>query len=146
MYPEEMLRPMREELTEIGFREMRTPEEVDSVLKDSAGTTLVVFNSICGCAAGKARPGIALALNHGVRPDKLTTVFAGQDPEATARARAYFPQYPPSSPSVGLLREGEAVFMLERREIEGRLPEDIAGELTQAFDKFCAPKAAPAAR
>ncbi len=146
MYPEEMIRPMREELTSIGIREMRTPEEVDSILKQAKGATLVVVNSICGCAAGKARPGVALALNHRLRPDNLTTVFAGQDQDATARARAYFPQYEPSSPSVGLLRDGKAVFMLERRQIEGRLPEEIAADLVQAFDQFCAPQTASASR
>ena len=146
MYPEEMVRPMREELTSIGFREMRTPEQVDSILKPAKGSTLVVINSICGCAAGKARPGVAIALEHCVRPENLVTVFAGQDAEATARARAYFPQYEPSSPSVGLLRDGKAVFMLERRQIEGRMPEEIAADLTQAFDQFCAPQAASTER
>lgn len=146
MYPEEMIRPMREELTSIGFSEMRTPEDVDSILKNAKGATLVVVNSICGCAAGKARPGIALALNHRVRPDNLTTVFAGQDQDATARARAYFAAYEPSSPSVGLLRDGKAVFMLERRQIEGRMPEEIAADLVQAFDTFCAPQPASAGR
>ena len=146
MYPEEMIRPMREELTRIGFQEMRTPEEVDSLLKQAKGTTLVVVNSICGCAAGKARPGVALALNRQVRPDTLATVFAGQDKDATARARAYFAAYEPSSPSVGLLRDGKAVFMLERREIEGRGPEEIAADLAQAFDQFCAPQTASASR
>lgn len=137
MYPEEMVQPMREELTRIGFKEMRTPEEVDSVLGKAQGTTLVVVNSICGCAAGKARPGIALALQHPVRPQSLTTVFAGQDIEATERARGYFSEYLPSSPSVALLQDGKAVFMLERHQIEGRMPEEIAGNLTAAFDQFC---------
>ncbi|MGH9356832.1 MAG: BrxA/BrxB family bacilliredoxin [Terriglobia bacterium] len=146
MYPEEMIRPMRAELTSIGFREMRTPEEVDAILKSAKGATLVVVNSICGCAAGKARPGIALALNHSVRPDNLTTVFAGQDQDATARARAYFAAYEPSSPSVGLLRDGKAVFMLERSQIEGRMPEEIAADLVQAFDTFCAPQPASTGR
>jgi bacilliredoxin len=139
MYPEEMVQPMRKDLTRVGFREMRTPEEVDAVLGAAQGTALVMVNSICGCAAGKARPGVALALQHPVRPDLLTTVFAGQDAEATARARTYFAEYPPSSPSVALLRDGKAVFMLERYQIEGRLPEEIAAELTKAFDRFCAP-------
>ncbi|HUZ45031.1 MAG TPA: BrxA/BrxB family bacilliredoxin [Terriglobia bacterium] len=137
MYPEEMVQPMREELTRIGFKEMRTPAEVDSVLGAAKGTTLVVVNSICGCAAGKARPGVALALQHPVRPQTLTTVFAGQDVEATERARGYFSEYPPSSPSVALMRDGKAVYMLERRQIEGHMPEDIAGQLTAAFDRFC---------
>ena len=138
MYPEEMVQPMREELTRIGFQEMRTPAEVDSVLGEARGTTLVMVNSICGCAAGKARPGVALAMNHPVRPEVLTTVFAGQDAEATERARSYFTEYPPSSPSIALLRDGKAVFMLERRQIEGRMPEEIAAQLTAAFDRFCA--------
>jgi putative YphP/YqiW family bacilliredoxin len=146
MYPEEMVRPMREELTGIGFREMRTPEEVDALLSAAKGTTLVVVNSICGCAAGKARPGVALALRHAVRPGTLTTVFAGQDSEATARARSYFAEYPPSSPSVALLRDGKPVFMLERYQIEGRMAEEIAGELTRAFDRFCSPAGSSAAR
>jgi bacilliredoxin len=139
MYPEEMVRPMREELTRVGFREMRTAEEVDEVLGSARGTTLVVVNSICGCAAGKARPGVGLALGHSVRPALLATVFAGQDAEATERARSYFAEYRPSSPSVALLRDGRAVFMLERHQIEGRMPEEIAAELTKAFDRFCEP-------
>jgi putative YphP/YqiW family bacilliredoxin len=139
MYPEEMVRPMREELTRVGFREMRTAEEVDSVLSAARGTTLVMVNSICGCAAGRARPGVMLALRHPCRPDLLTTVFAGQDAEATARARSYFAEYRPSSPSVALLRDGKTVFMLERYQIEGRMPEQIAADLTKAFDQYCAP-------
>lgn len=139
MYPEEMVRPMREELTRVGFREMKTAEEVDGVLGKVRGTALVVVNSICGCAAGKARPGVALALRHPVRPALLTTVFAGQDTEATERARSYFAEYRPSSPSVALLQDGKTVFMLERHQIEGRMPEEIAGELTRAFDRFCTP-------
>jgi putative YphP/YqiW family bacilliredoxin len=138
MYPEMMVQPMREELTRIGFQELRTPAEVDAVLGKARGTTLVVVNSICGCAAGKARPGVALALRNSARPEVLTTVFAGQDTEATERARSYFSEYPPSSPSVALLREGKAVFMLERHQIEGRMPEEIAAQLTAAFERFCA--------
>jgi len=137
MYPEAMVQPMREDLTRIGFLEMRTPAEVDSVLGKAQGTALVVVNSICGCAAGKARPGVALALRHPVRPQVLTTVFAGQDMEATERARSYFAEYAPSSPSIALLRDGKAVYMLERHQIEGRMPEEIAGQLTAAFDRFC---------
>ncbi len=144
MYPEEMVQPMREELTRLGFREMRTAAEVDEQLQAGQGTVLVVVNSICGCAAGKARPGVGLALRHPQRPERLTTVFAGQDAAATARARSYFPNYLPSSPSVGLLRDGQPVFMLERRQIENRTPEDIAGDLTAAFDRFCAPAGSPA--
>lgn len=139
MYPEEYVAPMREELTSIGFREMRTPEEVDSVLGDSRRTTLVVVNSICGCAAGKARPAVAQAINHAARPEVLTTVFAGQDREATDRARSYLTGYPPSSPSIALLRDGKLVFMLERRDIEGRDSYAIADDLIRAFDQFCAP-------
>lgn len=145
MYPEEMVRPMREELTGLGFREMRTVAEVDSVLGEARGSVLVVVNSICGCAAGKARPGIALALKHSVRPEALTTVFAGQDMEATERARSYFQDYPPSSPSVALLRDGKAVYMLERHQIEGRTPAEIAAQLTAAFDRFCTRAESPAA-
>jgi putative YphP/YqiW family bacilliredoxin len=137
MYPEEMVRPMREELTSVGFREMRAPQEVDSALKHAEGTVLVVVNSICGCAAGKARPAVALALSHPVRPDVLTTVFAGQDREATERARTYFTGYGPSSPSIALLRDGKLVFMLERCDIEGRDPHSIAEDLVSAFDRFC---------
>ena len=144
MYPEEMVRPMREELTRVGFREMKTAEEVDQVLGSARGTTLVVVNSICGCAAGKARPGVILALRNPARPELLTTVFAGQDSDATERARSYFAGYRPSSPSVALLRDGKPVFMLERHQIEGRMPEQIAADLAQAFDSFCAPAGTPA--
>jgi putative YphP/YqiW family bacilliredoxin len=139
MYPDEMVRPMREDLTRIGFQELRTAQEVDAMLAKTAGTTLVVVNSICGCAAGKARPGVALALTHSVRPETLATVFAGNDREATARARTYFTGYQPSSPSIALLRDGKLVFMLERSQIEGRMAEQIAAELTAAFDRFCTP-------
>ena len=144
MYPEQFVRPMREELTSIGFREMRTPEDVDAVLKEDKRTVLVVVNSICGCAAGKARPAIAKALSHSIRPEVLTTVFAGQDPEATDRARSYFTDRAPSSPSIALMRDGKLAFMLERREIEGREASAIADDLTRAFDRFCAPAAAQA--
>jgi putative YphP/YqiW family bacilliredoxin len=144
MYPEEMVRPMREELTRIGFEEMRTPREVNALLAHTKGTALVVVNSICGCAAGKARPGVALALSHSVRPEILATVFAGQDREATAQARGYFTGYEPSSPSIALLRDGKVVFMLERRQIEGRMAEQIAADLTGAFDRFCTPASSAA--
>ena len=137
MYLEEFVQPMREELTRIGFQELRTPGEVDSALGQSKGTVLVVVNSICGCAAGRARPAVAYALSHAVKPEKLATVFAGQDQEATAQARSYFTDYPPSSPSIALLRDGKLVFMLERREIEGRDPYAIAEDLTKAFYRFC---------
>jgi bacilliredoxin len=139
MYPEEMVRPMREELTRLGFKEMRTPQEVETLLSSASGTALVVVNSICGCAAGKARPGVALALSHPQRPELLATVFAGQDREATAQARAHFADYEPSSPSIALLRDGKLVFMLERRQIEGRMAEQIADDLRDAFDRFCTP-------
>jgi putative YphP/YqiW family bacilliredoxin len=139
MYPEEMVQGMREELTNIGFCELRTPEAVDAALKEEKRTVLVVVNSICGCAAGKARPAIAKALTHYARPEILTTVFAGQDQEATARARSYFTGYAPSSPSIALMRDGEVAFMLERRDIESHDAFAIADALTQAFDRFCAP-------
>jgi putative YphP/YqiW family bacilliredoxin len=142
MYPEEMIHPMREELTGIGFREMKTPDEVDAALAQSKDTVLVVVNSICGCAAGRARPAVAIALEHHARPEVLATVFAGQDREATARARSYFTGYEPSSPSIALLREGKLVFILERRNIEGRDPYSIAEDLTKAFDRFCKPSVA----
>ena len=140
-YPEIMIRPMREELTRLGVEEMRTPEAVDATLQDARGTVMVVVNSICGCAAGRARPGIARALQHDTRPDKVATVFAGADIEATEKARSYFTGYRPSSPSIGLLKDGKLVFMLERYQIEGRDAEQIAAELTQAFDTFCAASA-----
>jgi putative YphP/YqiW family bacilliredoxin len=139
MYLEEFVQPMREELTRIGFRELRTPGEVDAVLGNSKGTVLVVVNSVCGCAAGRARPAVAYALSHPARPEVLATVFAGQDQEATTQARSYLADYPPSSPSIALLRDGKLLYMLERRDIEGRMPEEIAEDLTRAFDQFCAP-------
>jgi putative YphP/YqiW family bacilliredoxin len=146
MYPEQFVQPMRAELTNIGFRELRTAQDVDAALKAETRPTLVVVNSICGCAAGKARPGVALALKNAARPDVLTTVFAGQDPDATERARSYFTGYRPSSPSIALMRDGKVVFMLERHQIEGRDPYSIASDLTAAFDRFCAPAAANAAQ
>lgn len=138
MYPEEFVAPMREELTRIGFREMRTSAEVDSVLGGAQGTALLVVNSICGCAAGKARPAVALALENQECPDLLTTVFAGQDTDATARARSYITGYGPSSPSIALLKDRKTVFMLERSQIEGRPAEAIAEDLVAAFNTFCA--------
>jgi len=131
---------MREELTRIGFEELRTGEDADRALGDPGGTALLVVNSVCGCAAGNARPGVALALEEGARPDRLLTVFAGQDLEATERARAHLPGYAPSSPSIALLRDGEVVAMLERKDIEGRTPVDVARELRGAFGRFCAPQ------
>jgi putative YphP/YqiW family bacilliredoxin len=141
-YPELMIRPMREELTRLGAEELRTPEQVDAALKNAQGTMMVVVNSICGCAAGKARPGIALALQHDARPDRIATVFAGADIEATERARSYFTGYQPSSPSIALLKDGQLVYMMERYQIEGRGPQEIAQELTQAFDEHCTTSAA----
>ncbi len=144
MFPEEMVRPFREELTNIGFRELRTPAQVDAVLKNEKGTVLVVVNSVCGCAAGKARPAIAKALSNKARPEVLTTVFAGQDLEATKQARSYFTGYAPSSPSIALLRDGKVEFMMERRDIESSDPFTIATALTRAFDRICVPAATPA--
>src|SRR6267378_2692929 len=137
MYDPEMVRPMREELTRLGFTELRTPDEVDRVLGSEKAPTLVVVNSVCGCAARNARPAAALALQHTRRPAHLTTVFAGQDADATARARGYFTPYPPSSPQMGLFKDGKLVFMLERRNIEGRPAAEIAADLTAAFERYC---------
>ncbi len=137
MYDERFITPMRQELTRLGVEEMRAPEEVDAKLKDAQGTTLLVVNSMCGCAARNARPAVASALQHAKKPDHLTTVFAGQDVEATARARAYITGYAPSSPSIALLKNGKPVFMLERYQIEGRSAEDISKDLVGAFDQFC---------
>ncbi len=137
-YPEIMIRPMREELARLGFEETKQPEQVASALENSDGTVMVVVNSICGCAAGKARPGIALALqNNEARPERLITVFAGADVEATEKARSYFTGYRPSSPSIALMKNGEPVYMMERHQIEGRTATQIASELSQAFDQFC---------
>jgi len=137
-YPEAFVAPMREELTRLGVQELRTAADVDAVVKNTPGTLMIIVNSICGCAAGKARPGVALALEHAVRPDQVATVFAGADIEATDRARGYFTGYPPSSPSIGLLRDGELVWMLERRQIENQGPNQIAEMLRRAFDEWCA--------
>jgi len=141
MYDESMVKPLREELTRHGVGELRTGADVDAAVK-RPGTLLLVVNSVCGCAGGAARPGVALALQHAVRPDHLATVFAGQDAEATARARDHFKPYPPSSPAIALLKDGKVVQMLERKDIEGRQPQDIARRLTAAFDQFCARPAA----
>ena len=137
MYDERFVTPMRQELTQIGVEEMRTPEAVDAKLKDAKGTTLVVVNSVCGCAARNARPAVAKALEHAVKPDSLTTVFAGQDVPAVQRARSFFVGYPPSSPQIALLKDGKLVFMLERHQIEGRTAGEIAEDLVGAFDKYC---------
>jgi putative YphP/YqiW family bacilliredoxin len=138
MYDERLVSPMRQELTRLGVKELRTPEEVDETLKDSTGTTLVVVNSVCGCSARMARPAVAIALQNPIKPENLTTVFAGQDAEATARARSYFTGYSPSSPQIGLLKDGEVVFMLERWQIESRSADEIAHDLVNAFNRFCA--------
>lgn len=141
-YPEFFVAPMRQELVDLGIRELRTPREVDEAIAGQPGTVMVVVNSVCGCAAGRARPGIALALRHPVRPDRLTSVFAGFDVDATERARSYFTGYPPSSPSIAILRDGRLVYMMERRDIEPRTAEEIAQALTAAFDEHCRPVAA----
>ncbi len=137
LYDPRLVQPMREELTRLGFQELRTPEDVDTALTQSGEPTLVVVNSVCGCAARNARPAAALALQHTSRPARLLTVFAGQDADATARARSYFTGYPPSSPQMALFREGKLVYMLERKNIEGRAARDIAADLTAAFDRYC---------
>ncbi len=136
-YDPVLVQPMRDELTRLGIRELRSAEEVDETLGDPGGTTLVVVNSVCGCAARNARPAVAVAMSHEVQPDRAVTVFAGQDIEATARVRSHFAGYRPSSPSIALLRDGEVVFMLERHQIEGREADAIARDLTGAFDQFC---------
>ena len=137
-YPELMIRPMREELTRLGIEEARTPEAVDEAVRETKGTLMVVVNSVCGCAAGKARPGIAMALRHAAHPDRAITVFAGADTAATERARSYFTGYQPSSPSVALLKDGQLVYLLQRRDIETRDAPAIAQELARAFDQHCA--------
>ena len=137
MYDERFITPMRQELTRLGVEEMRTAEDVERRLADARGTTLLVVNSMCGCAARNARPAVAEALKHEARPDHLTTVFAGQDPEATEAARRHLTGYAPSSPSIGLLKDGKLVFMLERYQIEGRSAGAIAADLVSAFDRYC---------
>jgi putative YphP/YqiW family bacilliredoxin len=144
-YSEILIKPMREDLTRIGVEETRTPEQVEQAISETKGTLLVVVNSVCGCAAGKARPGIAMALQNEARPDRTITVFAGADIDATAAAREHFAPYPPSSPQIGLFKDGHLVFMLERHQIENRFAEQIAQELTQAFDRYCAPAEAATA-
>jgi putative YphP/YqiW family bacilliredoxin len=141
-YPESFIGPMRHELTRLGVQELRTAADVDALLTKPATTTMVVVNSMCGCAAGKARPGIALALQHRATPDVVATVFAGGDIEATERARSYFVGYPPSSPSIAILRDGKLLYMMERRQIENQSAEAIARQLTDAFDQHCAPQGA----
>jgi bacilliredoxin len=136
-YPEYLIAPMRGEMTDMGARELRTAAAVDDVVTNSSGVVMMVVNSVCGCAAGKARPGIAKALRNRNRPDVVATVFAGADLEATDRARQYFDGYPPSSPSIGLLRDGKLIYMMERSFIEMRDADMIAQELTRAFDQHC---------
>lgn len=136
-YMRDMVQPMRDELTTLGIQELLTPEDVEEKLPTLKGTTLVVVNSVCGCAAGQCRPGVAKALEHDLTPDHLFTVFAGQEKEATAKAREYFAPYPPSSPSIALLKDGELVHFIEREQIEDRSANDIAESLTNAFDRFC---------
>jgi bacilliredoxin len=136
-YPEILIQPMREDLTRYGVQETRTPEAVDAAVREN-NTVMIVVNSVCGCAAGRARPAIGMALKHSVLPDKVVTVFAGGDVEATERARSYFKGYFPSSPSIGILQDGKIVFMMERHQIEGREAPEIARDLTAAFDRVCA--------
>jgi putative YphP/YqiW family bacilliredoxin len=138
MYPEIMVVPMREELTRLGIEELHTVEEVDQALKNRPGTTLVVVNSICGCAAGRMRPAVRAALETSIRPDQAYSVLAGQEKEATERARGYFTGYPPSSPSIAILRDGQLVYMMQRRDIESREAPAIAADLKAAFDRICA--------
>jgi putative YphP/YqiW family bacilliredoxin len=137
-YPEFFVAPMRQELISLGVKELRTTRDVDEVVTASPGTLLIIVNSVCGCAAGKARPGLALALRHAVRPERVASVFAGFDIEATDRARSYFSGYAPSSPSIALFRDGSLVFMLERRQIENHDAPAIAAMLVAAFERFCA--------
>jgi putative YphP/YqiW family bacilliredoxin len=132
-----LVRPMREELTSVGVTELRTAQDVDAFMADKSGTAMLVVNSVCGCAAGMARPGIRQALSHGRKPDRIATVFAGQDLEATARARSYFPDIPPSSPSIAFLKEGELVFFLPRHRIEGRNADAVATDLVTVFEEHC---------
>ena len=136
-YNPALVAPMRAEVTSLGAKELTTPQEVDAALGDKRGSMLVFVNSVCGCAAGNARPALALALKHSVVPHQVVTVFAGQDLEAAARARQYFGEYQPSSPSMALLRDGEVVHFVHRHQIEGRTPQSIAADLTAAFEKFC---------
>lgn len=136
-YPEMMVAPMRQDLTRLGVQELRTPDDVKQVLEDTSEPTLLVVNSICGCAARNARPAVAIALQNEKKPARLTTVFAGQDIEATQTARAYIHGYPPSSPSIALLKDGDVAFMLERHQIEGRSADAIAEDLVNAFNQYC---------
>ncbi|MBR2568842.1 MAG: BrxA/BrxB family bacilliredoxin [Paenibacillus sp.] len=136
-YMRDMVQPMRDELTKVGFIELRTAEEVEEQLPTAKGTALVVVNSVCGCAAGQCRPGVRQSLEADAAPDHLFTVFAGQDKEATAKAREYFAPYPPSSPSIALMKDGELVYFIERHSVENRSAEEIAADLTAAYERFC---------
>ena len=136
-YPDFFVAPMRQELTRLGVRELRTSADVDASIRETPGTLMIVVNSVCGCAAGKARPGVALALQHTVKPDVVATVFAGADAEATEQARGYFTGYPPSSPAIALLRDGKLIYMMERHQIENQEAQEIAAQLTAAFDTHC---------
>ena len=146
MYPEIMVVPMREELTRLGIQELKSAAQVDDVLKNRPGTAMVVVNSICGCAAGRMRPSVRMSLENATRPDRLFSVFAGQDTEATERARSYFTGYPPSSPSIAILRDGQLVYMMQRRDIESREAPAIAADLKAAFDRFCGKAVASSAQ
>jgi putative YphP/YqiW family bacilliredoxin len=137
LYPPEITEPCRQDLVEAGVVELKTPQDVDILLKEQKGTALVVVNSVCGCAAGMARPGVKLAIQHEKTPDQVTTVFAGVDAAATEQARKYMVGYPASSPSIALFKDGNPVFVMERWQIEGRSPQDIAFQLIEAFDQFC---------
>jgi putative YphP/YqiW family bacilliredoxin len=136
-YPEMLIAPMRQELTRLGVKELKSADDVRETLETKDGTTMVVVNSVCGCAARNARPAVAMALQHGKLPERVTTVFAGQDTDATAEARRHFLGYAPSSPSIALLKDGDVAFMLERHDIEGRSAQEIAQDLVNAFDRFC---------
>ena len=138
-YPEFMIHPMRQELARLGIEEFKSSESVEEAVANTKGTLMIVVNSVCGCAAGKARPGIGIALQHAVKPDRVGTVFAGADIDATDTARGYFTGYPPSSPAVAILRDGKLVYMMQRSDVETRGPYEIAQELTRAFDEYCAP-------
>lgn len=136
-YPEYICAPMRDELTSVGFKELKTPEEVDATIPNSKGTVLLLLNSVCGCAAGTARPGVRLSLDSAKHPEKLVTVFAGQDTEATAEARKFTLPYPPSSPSIALFKDGKLVHFIERHHIEGRSAQMIAEHLKATYEEFC---------
>lgn len=142
MYPELMVVPMREELTRVGIQELRSAAEVDRAVTKQPGTTMIVVNSICGCAAGRMRPAVRMALQNATKPDHMYTVFAGQDVDATERARSYFTGFPPSSPSIAILRDGQLIYMMERRQIESREAPAIAADLVAAFNQLCTPVAA----